>query len=270
MLSELLSDLPSVDDLGLERDIADKLITREGLTLIVGPGASGKSTLFLGGIRHAMEKTFSPEWGPVAEILADRSGKGSFAVRDGFNYIRIHDLSERERIHAEDPGKHPAHFLADMLRLQPTTLGLDEIKDAEGGVCLMRTGAVIGATGTMKGGSVAEAMLSCARMYDEKARRSDTPSPPANGGRVIWVAPPFDKRELVGLMTMVVAQHLLPKVGGGVVASREYLIFDKDTREVVREADVTSWPALLKDSWTARARKDSRSTPLPGCCSSRD
>ncbi len=52
--------------------------------------------------------------------------------------------------------------------------------------------------------------------------------------------------DIMETMRMIVTQILLPKVGGGKVGCREYMVFDEKIRAKMLDTDIDEWPQLAR------------------------
>jgi defect-in-organelle-trafficking protein DotB len=60
------------------------------------------------------------------------------------------------------------------------------------------------------------------------------------------LSPEAERRRALEGVHMVVAQHLVSRVGGGSVAVREFLVVDDRVRDELVAADRAMWPALVE------------------------
>lgn len=193
--------VPSFDELGLPP--AAILISKmpRGLILVTGPTGSGKSTT-LASI--------------IDRINTERSAH-ILTVEDPVEYVHFHKrsaVSQRE-IGTDSPSFGQA--LRSALREDPDVMLIGEMRDAESiGIALTmaETGHVV--FGTLHTNDAAQAI-----------------------DRIIDVFPAGSqaqaRTQLAASLSAIVAQRLIPKIGGGVVAAFEVLIATHPIRNLIRE-----------------------------------
>ena len=195
------SDIPSFEELGLP-PIAEWLARLpRGLVLVTGPTGSGKSTT-LASIIDRINAT------RALHILT---------IEDPVEYVHEHNLSavNQREIGLDSPSFERA--LRSALREDPDVLLVGEMRDLESiqlALTLAETGHLV--FSTLHTNDAAQAI-----------------------DRIIDVFPAFRQEQirvqLAASLGAVVAQRLVPKIGGGMVAAFEILIANNPVRNLIRE-----------------------------------
>ena len=201
---------PTVSELGLEPEIVkahEEIALTQGLMLVIGATGTGKTTLLASLLRHSIETPpgrmiLTYEW-PIEFNLSAIPNKCGFVIQ------------------TEVP-RHQASFrlgVSNALRRAPDIILIGEARDPEtidGVVAAAQTGHAVYTT--LHANSVAAALP-----------------------RLIGEFPPAQQRSVLArvldVMRFAVTQRLVPKVGGGRIALREFLAFDADTRRRLSNAD---------------------------------
>ena len=203
---------PTMKQLNIEPEIVSNWRQRQGLCLITGPTGSGKSTLLAAGNRMLIE---SPH------------GCGKMLTYEApieFTYDSI--VSKRSLVAQTEIPRHLPTFAAGVrnaLRRKPEIILIGEARDRE------TIGAAIeaGQTGHM--------------VY----ATAHTTGVAATVRRMIATFEPAERNEraysLMETLRMIVTQTLVPKVGGGRVALREWLIFNEEIREKMLNLPFDRW-----------------------------
>ncbi len=205
-------DIPTLESVDLT-ELADRFRSiRQGLILFTGPTGSGKSTS-LAAILHAI----SQERAVNAVTLEDPveflfpQAKGVF----------------RQRQYGEDFLSF-AEALKHVLRQDPDIVLVGEMRDPEtiaAALTLAETGHLILAT-------------------------LHTPNTVQTVDRIIDVFPPHQQAQVRAQLSLslkaIVAQRLLPKVGGGRVAAREVLISTPAVANIIRRNRVHELKSVLQ------------------------
>jgi twitching motility protein PilT len=195
------SDIPSFEQLGLP-PVADWLSTLpRGLVLVTGPTGSGKSTT-LASI--------------IDRINATRS-LHVLTIEDPIEYVHTHKMSAvtQREVGLDSPSFDRA--LRSALREDPDVMLLGEMRDTESiqiALTMAETGHLVFAT----------------LHTNDAAQAID---------RIIDVFPDWRQDQirvqLAASLGAIVAQRLLPRIGGGRVAAFEVLLATHPVRNLVRE-----------------------------------
>jgi len=195
------SDIPNFEELGLPPVAEWMARLPRGLVLMTGPTGSGKSTT-LASIIDRINETRS------LHILT---------IEDPVEYVHTHNLSAvtQREIGVDSPSFERA--LRSALREDPDVLLVGEMRDLESiqlALTLAETGHLV--FSTLHTNDAAQAI-----------------------DRIIDVFPAFRQEQirvqLAACLGAVVAQRLVPKIGGGMVASFEILVANNPVRNLIRE-----------------------------------
>lgn len=217
-----------ISKLGIEQPIIDHWRPEQGLTFVTGPTGSGKSTLLSSAVRMLVENPNGNEkvleYSRPIEYVYDGLIMPSSIVH------QVHAGKDlRPRDSDADEGSIFAYCVRNALRRKPTVIVIGEARDK----ATIEASVEAGLTGhmvytTMHTIGVAETL-----------RRAIIPFP--EGSRRAMAV------DIMESLRMVVTQLLLPKIGGGKVGVREYMVFGPKVRErFLNEKDVDSWPRLAR------------------------
>ena len=195
------SNIPTFAELGLP-PIAEWLARLpRGLVLLTGPTGSGKSTTLASIIARINETR-------ALHILT---------IEDPVEYVHSHNLSaiNQREIGVDSPSFERA--LRSALREDPDVLLVGEMRDLESiqlALTLAETGHLV--FSTLHTNDAAQAI-----------------------DRIIDVFPAFRQEQirvqLAASLGAVIAQRLVPKIGGGMVAAFEILVANNPVRNLIRE-----------------------------------
>ncbi len=213
-LRSLPSLPPTMKDLGVEQKIIDNWSPRQGLILVTGPTGSGKSTLLAAGSRMLIER-------------AQGCGKMlTYEAPIEFVYDAI--VGPRSLVGQSEIPRHLPNFAAGVrnaLRRKPNIILVGEARDRE----TVSAGIEAGQTGHL--------VFSTAHTIGVAATIR----------RIVSVFDPSERYErafaLMETLRMIVTQALVPKVGGGRLGLREYMVFDDTVRELLLDEPIERWTA---------------------------
>ena len=220
---------PNIDDLDIEDEIKENFRPKDGMVLVTGPTGSGKSTLLSAGIRMIVEDEDANEkileYSKPIEYVYDKVSMPSSVIFQ--TEVGKHLRPRLSNGHDEE--SEFAHCVRNALRRKPTCILIGEARDKatiSSSVEAALTGHVL--YSTMHTIGVAETL-----------RRAVMPFP-------------GDERQSIAIdimetMRVIVTQTLLPKVGGGKVGCREYMIFDSHSRNIFLDKEVDDWPQLARN-----------------------
>ncbi len=206
-----IRDMPqTVEELGVESVIVEasrNVSLSQGVVLTVGATGTGKSTLQAALLRDTLArrpalKVVTVE-APIEFVLSTAPEKVGIVVQ---YEVPTHTPSFAEGIR-------------NAMRQKPNVILLGEARDTETFNELLTAGV----TG--------------------HAVYSTTHAPSIAGAfkRVVGMYPPSEQRGLIAtfldVMRLCITQRLVPRVGGGRVALREYLVFDQATRVRLAQVD---------------------------------
>lgn len=203
---------PTMRDLGIEEEIIRNWSPRQGLVLVTGPTGSGKTTLLASGCRMLIER---------------EQGCGKLLTYEApIEYVYDSITGPRSLVAQSEIPRHIKSFAAGVrnaLRRKPNIILVGEARDRE----TMSAAIEAGQTGHLVFSTV------------------HTVGVAATIRRIVSVFEPAERSErayaLMETLRMVVTQALVPKVGGGRVGLREYLVFDDNVREQLLDMPIDRW-----------------------------
>ncbi len=193
--------IPTLDSLGVPASVRELAKLRQGLVLFTGPTGSGKSTT----------------QASLVDWINRNQPKHILTIEEPVEYLHRHAMSAvNQREVGTDAPSFPA-ALKSALREDPDVVLVGEMRDLESihiALTLAETGHLV--ISTLHTNDAAQALDRIVDVF------------PADGQGQIRV-------QLAGCLAGVVAQRLVPRVGGGLVASFEVLIATHAIRNLVRE-----------------------------------
>ncbi len=224
-LRALPDKTPTLDDVGMEQDLRDKLEPTSGIIVVAGATGHGKSTTMAAMTRCHLENTAqarkivdlqAPIEYTFRDINTDRRGMASFISQSEIGI-----------------GRNIPTFAAGIraaMRRAPAVINVGETRDTESmqaciEACL--TGHLVNTT--THAGSIAEALRRMAFLFppDEQEARS------------------FD---LITSMNLIIWQRLVRIAGGqGRVALREYMVFNDPVRERFLDVKPLEWSRIVRN-----------------------
>lgn len=215
-MRSLPSSPPTFAQLKIEKEITDAWKPRQGLVLITGPTGSGKSTLLAAGNRSLIESAH---------------GCGKMLTYESpieFTYDSV--TSRRSLVAQTEIPRHLPSFAAGVrnaLRRKPEVILIGEARDREtisAAIEAGQTGHTVYAT-------------------------CHTTGVAATIRRMVSTFEPSERTErafaLMETVRLIVTQTLVPKIGGGRVALREYMEFTEERREHLLGMNFDKWPVEL-------------------------
>ncbi len=203
---------PTMEQLNIEPEIIANWAPRQGMILVTGPTGSGKSTLLAAGNRMLIER---PE------------GCGKMLTYEApIEYVYDAIASEKSLVSQTEIPRHLPDFAAGVrnaLRRKPNIILVGEVRDREtvtAAVEAGQTGHAVYATAHTTG--VAATVRRMMSMFDSSER--------VERGYA-----------MMETLRMIVTQALVPKIGGGRVGVREYMIFDDEIREHLLTVGMDNW-----------------------------
>ena len=195
------SRIPSFSDLGLP--MAAELVANQprGFVLVTGPTGSGKSTTLAA----------------IIDRINDTRPLHILTIEDPVEYVHNHKMSAvtQREIGLDSPSFDRA--LRSALREDPDVLLIGEMRDIDSiqiALTMAETGHLVFAT-------------------------LHTNDAPQAIDRIIDVFPAWRQEQtrvqLAATLSTIIAQRLIPKIGGGMVAAYEVLIATNPVRNLIRE-----------------------------------
>jgi len=213
----LPSEPPKFADLGIEQEIIDNWAPRQGMVIITGPTGSGKTTLLAAGNRMLLERA-----GGCGKML-------TYEAPIEFVYDAI--KSPRSLVAQSEIPRHLpnfAHGVRNALRRKPEVIMVGEARDREtidAAIEAAQTGhAVYTTTHTTGVAATVQRMISTYSM-DEREERAIA---------------------MMETLRLIVTQALAPRIGGGRVGVREWMMFPDQVREKLMDMSFTEWPTEIQ------------------------
>ena len=222
-----LPEIPlDINDLNIEPEIIENFRPPQGMVLVTGPTGSGKSTLLSSGIRMIIERPDANEkileYSKPVEYVYDKVDMPSSVVfqTEVGRHLRPRGISDEE--------SEFAYCVRNALRRKPTIILIGEARDKatiQASVEAALTGHVL--YSTMHTIGVAETLRRAIMPFPGDERRSMAV-------------------DIMETMRLSVTQILLPKVGGGKVGCREFMVFDDVSRSRFLDTEIDEWPQLAR------------------------
>lgn len=208
---------PSVEDLGIEPEILAACRVEQGAVLVTGPTGSGKSTLLASIVRMRAEDP--REHGKIITYEAP--------IEFTYEKVRaVHSIISQSEVGDTGHLKTFGDAVRNAMRRKPKVALIGESRDAEtmgGAVDLALSGHALFTTLHTNG-------------VQETVQRMTSVFPVAErGSRAVGI---------MQALRLIVTQRLYPKVGGGLVGAREFLVFDKEVRERFLVRPYEEWPVV--------------------------
>lgn len=205
-------DIPAVDELGLQDVAALVDGIQEGLVLFTGPTGAGKSTS-LAALINGINQTRPVSMVTLEDPIEFLFPKGQGVLRQRQFGEDFHSFGEA---------------LRRVLRQDPEVVMVGEMRDTEtiaAALTLAETGHLIFAT-------------------------LHTPDTAQAIDRIVDVFPPHQQQQVRSQLSLslrlVVAQHLVPRVGGGRVAVREVLVNTPAVANIIRDDRLPEIQSVLQ------------------------
>lgn len=211
-LRVLPGEPPTMADLAIEAEIVDAWDPRQGIVIITGPTGSGKTTLLAAGCRMLLERP---------------KGCGKMLTYEApIEYVYDSIKSPRSLVSQSEIPRHLPDFAAGVrnaLRRKPEIILVGEARDREtinAAIEAAQTGhAVYTTTHTLGVAATVQRMITVYDMAEREERAL----------------------ALMEALRMVVTQALVPRIGGGRVGVREWMVFPGEVREKLMETPFTDW-----------------------------
>jgi defect-in-organelle-trafficking protein DotB len=207
---------PTMKELNIEQPIIDDWKPRQGIVLVTGPTGSGKSTLLAAGCRMLIESVHG-----CGKML-------TYEAPIEFTYDAV--SSRRSLVAQSEIPRHLPTFAAGVrnaLRRKPEIILVGEARDRE----TISAAIEAGQTGHTVYATV------------------HTSGVAATIRRMVSTFEPSERTErafaLMETVRLIVTQTLVPKIGGGRHAMREYMVFTEEIRETLLGMHFDRWPAEL-------------------------
>lgn len=203
---------PTLKELGVEDKIIENWSPRQGLVLVTGPTGSGKSTLLAAGCRMLIER-------------AEGCGK-MLTYEAPIEYVYDAVVGPQSLVAQSEIPRHLPTFAAGVrnaLRRKPNIILVGEARDRET------------VTSAIEAGQTGHLVFSTVH----------TIGVAATVRRMVSVFEPAERTErafaMMETLRMIVTQALVPKVGGGRLGLREFMVFDENVREQLLDMPIERW-----------------------------
>lgn len=211
--------------LNVESDLLAATRPQNGIIFVCGPTGSGKSTLMSSIIRMIVERPDANEKileysSPIEYVFDDVEMPSSTIFQTHVGK----QLKPREA----GRGSVWAYAARNSLRRKPTMIMLGEARDAETieeAINISQEGHLVYTT--MHTNSVAETINRAINVFPHESR-----------DRI--------SIDLMSSIRMIVTQILVPKIGGGRAACREFMVFDPKVRDRFFRTPSKNWPILIQ------------------------
>lgn len=209
------SVIPRPNDLGFNESIVNMSKMRDGLILVTGPSGSGKSTTLAA----------------LIGLINDSRRSHIVTIEDPIEYIFQDNKSVIEQREVGSDTLSFAAALKHVLRQDPNVIMIGEMRDAE----------------TMA------AALTAAETGHLVLSTLHTITAPETIARIIDSFPSHRKQQILTQLSLtlraVIAQQLLPKVGGGLVAAREIMINNQAIANLISTDKIIQITTVIKTSY---------------------
>lgn len=203
---------PTLKDLNVEQKIIDNWAPRQGLILVTGPTGSGKTTLLAAGCRMLVER---------------EQGCGKMLTYEApIEYVYDSISGPHSLVAQSEIPRHLPSFAAGVrnaLRRKPNIILVGEARDRET------------VTAAIEAGQTGHLVFSTVH----------TIGVAATVRRMVSVFEPGERSErayaMMETLRMIVTQVLVPKVGGGRLGLREFMVFDEKIREKLLDMPIERW-----------------------------
>lgn len=213
----LPNEPPTLRDLNIEDQIIDNFCPRQGMVIITGPTGCGKSTLLAAGMRMLLERPHG-----CGKLL-------TYEAPIEYVYDVIH--SPRSLVSQTEIPRHLPNFargVRNALRRKPEIILVGESRDREtisASIEAAQTGHTVYTTTHTVGVSATVQRMISSFSADERSERAYS---------------------LMETVRMIVTQALVPKVGGGRMGIREWMLFPDPVREKLLDMDYREWSSEVE------------------------
>jgi len=215
LVARVISEhIPTLDEIGMPKIVYNLLDLKQGLILLTGPTGCGKSTSLAAMVDYINNNRF-------ANIIT---------LEDPIEYLFE---AKKSIVMQRQLGSDMLSFaegLKHALRQDPNVIMVGEMRDLE----TIATTITLAETGHL--------VLATLHTYNA-AQTID---------RIIDIFPPHQQNQVRQQLSMtlasVVSQRLLPKVGGGRIATREIMINTPAVANMIREGKISQLKTIIETS----------------------
>lgn len=215
----LPNEPPTLKDLNIEEQIVNAWAPRQGMVIITGPTGSGKTTLLAAGNRYLLERPHG-----CGKMLTYESP---------IEYVYDTIKSPRSLVAQTEIPRHLPDFargVRNALRRKPEIILVGEARDRE----------------------TISASIEAAQTGHTVYTTTHTTGVAATVQRMISTFDPIERSErayaLMETIRMIVTQALVPKVSGGRMGVREWMLFNSELREKLLDMDFREWGPVIQRS----------------------
>lgn len=200
-LRAIPTEIPSMEELGLPPILRELARRNSGLVLVTGPTGSGKSTTIA----------------TMIDCVNNERNCHIMTIEDPIEYLHRHKRSMINQRELNTDTDSFENALRAVLREDPDVILVGEMRDLE----TISSALTLAETGHLVFGTL------------------HTRNAPQTIDRVVDVFPPYQqdqiKVQLSNTLESVIAQQLIPKIGGGRFAAIEIMIATPAIRNLIRE-----------------------------------
>jgi Dot/Icm secretion system ATPase DotB len=219
----ITSEPPSIHQFSTEKDIVETMTEMtKGLAIVVGPTGSGKSTLLASIIRHRLESR--------SEVVITHESPIEYVYDD----IETMSVVNQREIGRAGNYKTFYEALVGALRQDPDLILVGEARDKEtinAAIHGVQTGHALFTT--MHTTGVAHTINRMVKEFEDSEREAKL-------------------MDIIDSLSMIVYQNLVLSTNGKRIALREYLVFDGEIKDRLRECPVK---ALFTEIYAALIEK---------------
>jgi defect-in-organelle-trafficking protein DotB len=197
--------------------------SKDGLVLFCGPTGSGKSTTMSSLVRFAIEK-------PDANLKVIEFSQPIEYIYDGIDMYSsiVWQTTVGKELRDPEGKSHFAYAVANAMRRNPDWIIIGEARDTDtmqNVLAASQSGHMV--MSTMHTTSVANTIRRAVNMFPEGVRQQMA-------------------IDIMEQLRVICIQRLIPKIGGGRVAVREFMVFGETIREAFLREKVERWPLLVR------------------------
>lgn len=194
-----------------------------GLVLFCGPTGSGKSTTMSSLVRYKVEL-------PNGNIKVLEFSQPIEHVYDGIIMPSsfVFQTTVGQELRDPDGGSDFAYAVKNAMRRKPHWIIIGESRDTEtmqNTLAASQTGHLV--LSTMHATSVANTIRRAVNMFPESVRQQMA-------------------IDIMEQLRLICVQKLIPKIGGGRIAIREFMVFGEEIREKFLREETKKWPSLTR------------------------
>ena len=214
VLRYITSEMPTLEELGMPKQLKDLVMLKRGLVLMVGAAGNGKSTTLAAMINHRNEKTSS-------HIIT---------VEDPIEFLHSNKMSIINQREVGIDTKSYARALKSAMRAAPDVIQIGEIRDRES----MQSALDMAGTGH----------LCLATLHSNNA--------PETLDRIINLFPQPQHRQvfmdLAHYLRAIISQRLVRARTGKRVAAVELMLNTPHIKDLILKGDISEIKEAIKDS----------------------